>query len=147
MFFDQSLSHFPVLSSSAFHETTSFSQVHPQLSCFVYMYLYDLQHLTGTAYMSVHKEVIYQTRAMFNRCINDYDSLSLIKFLHSVSPFFLVVLWALERVSKLLEGRHNILYSSVLHISWASSGTITLITSILRMLNIFEALLQSLCKI
>lgn len=52
MFSDQSLSHFPVLSSSAFQEITSSSQVHPQLSCFVYMCLYDLQHLTGTAYMS-----------------------------------------------------------------------------------------------
>lgn len=57
MFFYQSLSHFSVLSSSAFHEITSFSQVHPQLSCFVYMYLYDLQHLTGTAYMNVDRRV------------------------------------------------------------------------------------------
>ena len=57
MFSDQSLSHFSVLSSSAFQEITSSSQVHPQLSCFVYMYLYDLQHLTGTAYMSVDRRL------------------------------------------------------------------------------------------
>lgn len=84
---------------------------------------------------------------MFNRHINDYDYRSLSKFLHSVPPFFLAVLWALEGVSKPLEGRHDILYSSILHISWAANGTITVITSILQMLNIFEALLQSLCKI
>lgn len=57
MFFDQNIFHFPVLSSLPLNKSHLFSQVHHQLSRFVHMYLYDLQHLTGAAYMSMDRRL------------------------------------------------------------------------------------------